>query len=1065
MLSRSLMLASILALASLFPVQTMGRQSISYDPNGFQFNGSYKILRGGSLQWFRLPESEWEDRVEKFKAAGFNTIDMYVPWNLVEPEEGKFNFNKPSIQRFIELAQTYGLYVYFRPGPYITNEMDGGGFPAWLFAKSTKKSVERDGMVNLRTADPDYLDYVRHYFAKLNEVIKPYLITNGGPIILYAIENEFDWFESFFQGSKLFRYKGGWERPFGQETGVSDYFRAMRDMLIEQGINVPITSCPGNAKVAGMGQVEGVIPMPNIYNPPDAMVNSIGDYQGPLMPEKVAYDIVASMHDPLQFEGIYTQMPSASTETFRNASTMKRMLTGGLRGFFAFNIEGFYTPGYFNSITLSNRKGDHIKFDREHIRSFFVKPSIGYFHNVIDFYGAIGPSGMLRNKFFEFRKANLFYDSFEDRLGQLPLPSKVRGFEPSPVVIASHEVGAKEIDSEQRFTYWNQLGDDEFLLALVNETNQDITLPPHSLQIGSLSFPRYSHMTLPLAHYPGADSEASTEKEHTHLMLTNLQIAEDLDLKYTTSEILSNNLIPSEKLLIVFGRKGTAGELALKKTSEWKLHYKEPSVKIELNTDQELALTYPHAPGQFISLKHKSGKIAYIMISDDHDAPRTWPLSELNQKALLISGPDLIQTDKQNRQKSHLKLSQKFFGQHYLTLLAKEPMELSGFRQVSQTKVSHLYKIVLKPVFNVSEEDVPHSIQFTDAKAWSQTLPQTSPILKEWEGDPLPFEKLGIYRGNAWYEAEFFVEDLESFTREPQPLYLQHASDIVGIYLNGQYLTTLSPLGSAIKSNQLESEDFPDFTQFLRQGKNQLLFKVEVWGHGSFMWPRGRLSLTKLSIPSLGFDAFKGIWGASRLGNTLLTNWKLLRGWHPLDRTQAAAARSSETVNAQTPLDLKPGSAVWWETKVSRQTLPDPNSYDAPYSLEIIGSNCKGTIMMDGQVLGRWISDETWLKKGTWVNPIRNPWVDLSPDHFPLPLSSAFAKKDKVTLSVLIEDTSTLGQATGKVDQIQLVLNQEDKGTDDDENEVLVNTYLINKEIEFRTKLEKLIDFLGKLFP
>ena len=1065
MLSRIISIAFFITSIS-FSTQTLGEHSISYSPNGFSINGSYKLLRGGSLQWFRLPQSEWEDRIEKFKAAGFNTIDMYVPWNLIEPEEGKFNFNKPSIRKFIELAHSYNLYIYFRPGPYITNEMDGGGFPAWLFSKTTKKSIERDGKVNLRTSDPDYLDYVKKYFAKLNEVIRPYLITNGGPIILYAIENEFDWFENFFQGSKLFRYKGSWERPFSQETGVKEYFTALRDILLEQNIDVPITSCPGNAKVAGMGQVEGIIPMPNIYNPPDAMVNSIGDYKGPLMPEKIAYDIVASMHDPQQFEGIYTQMPSASTETFRNASIMKRMLIGGLKGFFAFNIAGFYTPGYFNSITLSNRKGDHVKFDREHLSSFFLKPSIGYFHNVIDFYGAIGPSGMLREKFFDFRKANLFYDSYESVLGGLSLPSKVKSFEPSSVVIASHEPGAKELDSEERFTYWNQIGDDQFLVALVNEQGQDIVLPPHSLQVGSLSFPRYSHMTLPITKYPGSDSEAGSEKEHTQLLLTNTKLAKDLSLAYTTSEILSQNMVPSEKLLIVFGKKGTTGELALKKSHHWTLNYKEPSIKVEHNSSEELVVTYPHTAGQFLSLKHKDGSIVYIMISDDYDAPRTWPLHEMKQNALLISGAELIQLDKQNRQKSVLKISPKSPAQKYLTLLAKEHIELDGFEEIARTKVSKLLKIVLKPTTEASHTDVPTSIELSHAQAWSIALSSQGTPLHEWEGEPIPFEKLGIYKGSAWYLTEFFIEDLNSFTQELQTLYLQHASDIVGIYLNGQYLGTLSPLGSTIKSSSMESQDFPDLNQYLKQGQNQLLFRVEIWGHGSFMWPRGRLSLTKLSIPSLGFDAFKGIWGTARIGNISLKHWKLLRGIHPISSTQSLLAHQSEQVDAALPLELKRGASVWWETKITKEMLPSLSHIDAPFALELKGSNCKGTVYLDGQVLGRWISDETWLQKGTWVKPIRNPWVDLSPDHFPLPLASILHNNDSIRLAVLFEDTSSLADnRPAKIESIKLVLNQEEKGTDPDGNETLLSSYFIIKELDFRKKTERFFDFLGILFP
>ena len=148
--------------------------SVTTHQNGFMVNGEYKLLRGGSLQWFRLPPESWEDRLKRFKSAGFNTVDMYVAWNQIERTNNQFDFDTPDIRRFLELCQSLGLYVYFRPGPYITNELDGGGIPGWLTDLSTKKSVKADGKPNFRTDDPDFLFYVERYLGRLNEVISPY---------------------------------------------------------------------------------------------------------------------------------------------------------------------------------------------------------------------------------------------------------------------------------------------------------------------------------------------------------------------------------------------------------------------------------------------------------------------------------------------------------------------------------------------------------------------------------------------------------------------------------------------------------------------------------------------------------------------------------------------------------------------------------------------------------------------------------------------------------------------------------------------------------------------------
>ena len=71
--------------------------------------------------------------------------------------------------------------------------MDAGGVPYWVRAKANKQVYnphEADGLMNLRTDDVDFLDAVQRYFGAVNEVIRPFLYTNGGNIILYAIENE-----------------------------------------------------------------------------------------------------------------------------------------------------------------------------------------------------------------------------------------------------------------------------------------------------------------------------------------------------------------------------------------------------------------------------------------------------------------------------------------------------------------------------------------------------------------------------------------------------------------------------------------------------------------------------------------------------------------------------------------------------------------------------------------------------------------------------------------------------------------------------------------------------------
>lgn len=84
----------------------------------FYLNGKpFKII-SGAVHYFRIVPEYWRDRLEKLKAMGANTVETYVPWNMHEPQKGKFVFEGMlDISRFILLAQELGLYVIVRPSP------------------------------------------------------------------------------------------------------------------------------------------------------------------------------------------------------------------------------------------------------------------------------------------------------------------------------------------------------------------------------------------------------------------------------------------------------------------------------------------------------------------------------------------------------------------------------------------------------------------------------------------------------------------------------------------------------------------------------------------------------------------------------------------------------------------------------------------------------------------------------------------------------------------------------------------------------------------------------------
>lgn len=172
-----------------------------------------KIISGG-MHYFRIVPQYWQDRLEKLKALGCNTVETYIPWNLHEREKGQFDFTGIlDIAEFVRTAQNLGLMVILRPTPYICGEWEFGGLPYWLLAE--------DG-IRLRCCNERYLQHVRDYYEKLFEVIAPLQITKGGPVIMMQVENEYGY--------------------YGDDHA---YLDCLKSMMEESGCEVPMVTSDG----------------------------------------------------------------------------------------------------------------------------------------------------------------------------------------------------------------------------------------------------------------------------------------------------------------------------------------------------------------------------------------------------------------------------------------------------------------------------------------------------------------------------------------------------------------------------------------------------------------------------------------------------------------------------------------------------------------------------------------------------------------------------------------------------------------------------------------------------
>lgn len=173
----------------------------------------FKII-SGAIHYFRVVPEYWRDRLEKLRLMGCNTVETYVAWNFHEPQEGDYYFEgHHNLRNFIQTAHEVGLYVILRPAPYICAEWEFGGLPYWLL---------QDSKMKLRCNYPPFMDKIQAYFHQLFPQILDLQVTQGGPIILMQLENE-----------------------YGGYANDKDYLQQLAQMMKQAGVEVPLVTSDG----------------------------------------------------------------------------------------------------------------------------------------------------------------------------------------------------------------------------------------------------------------------------------------------------------------------------------------------------------------------------------------------------------------------------------------------------------------------------------------------------------------------------------------------------------------------------------------------------------------------------------------------------------------------------------------------------------------------------------------------------------------------------------------------------------------------------------------------------
>ncbi|CAH1106183.1 unnamed protein product [Psylliodes chrysocephalus] len=234
---------------------------VTTNETSFFLNGKAFSIYSGSMHYFRNPRAYWRTRLTQFRAAGLNTVETYIPWNLHEPQSGFYDFGGGGsemddflyLEEFLNLAKEEDLFVILRPGPYISAEYNFAGYPSWLL---------REKPMGFRTDEENYIKYVSRYYNILLPILEKYQFTKGGPVIAFQIENEYG-----YTGYKNFQPS-------------KNYLNILRQLYLNNGI-VELLVTSDNAIGRGdSGTLPGVLfQTTNFGDSPEAYLDKLAQLQ------------------------------------------------------------------------------------------------------------------------------------------------------------------------------------------------------------------------------------------------------------------------------------------------------------------------------------------------------------------------------------------------------------------------------------------------------------------------------------------------------------------------------------------------------------------------------------------------------------------------------------------------------------------------------------------------------------------------------------------------------------------------------------------------------------------
>lgn len=196
--------------------------ALTFDGRSFMIDGRRIWLVSGSIPYARIPHEYWADRIHAAKVAGLNTIETPVFWNRHEPRPSHFDFKGDNdLRLFIQKCAEAGMYCILRVGPFVGQDWDFGGLPAWL------TSVKN---IKYRAMNGPFLEACSRYISALSDQVRDLQITTpgkgptafngaGGPVVMLQVESQW---------------------TCGDEAAANSYLGELGRYIRESGFTVPV---------------------------------------------------------------------------------------------------------------------------------------------------------------------------------------------------------------------------------------------------------------------------------------------------------------------------------------------------------------------------------------------------------------------------------------------------------------------------------------------------------------------------------------------------------------------------------------------------------------------------------------------------------------------------------------------------------------------------------------------------------------------------------------------------------------------------------------------------------